>query len=767
MRRLDRYIFRETLFPALIALVALTFVVFAREIGRLLQIIIRQSATASEIWEFSAAILPTVLGVTLPMGVLVGILTGFGRMSSDSEMIALRASGVSMLRIFRPVLVLAVCAWAVTLALTVWISPKTSARLPSLYEELAKKYVSLELQEGVFFEKLKDMVLYVNHFNGDNALQWRGIMLADVKNPDNPEVTFAESGSLVLDEATRRLQLTLSNASEHVIFPQSPEKDKISKLDKVTTLRSAPEIPITTARPVTETPTRELWRRMGSGESSYQEQVEFHRRFALPFACFAFALIAVPLGVSTTRGGKSVGLVLSLILMLTYYLALIGGTRMAGENGLSPALGAWLPNIGFALLGLILLLRSDRVYENRALATVGRAIEWASTRLASVRLPQLNVNRWAYPLTHHSKFFRLLDVYVLRGFWFFFTIVLSVFVVLFIIVTLFELLSDIVMHNVPTSTIVTYFIFLLPQIFYWMAPLAVLLAILINLGTLTKTNEVLAVKAGAVSLYRMSLPLILMGGLLSVVIYVMQDFVLPHTNQKQDEYHDMIKGKQPQTHRDPSRKWMKGSTSQIYHYNFFDSEANVFGNISIMKVDPETFALREWIFAQRGFWKNGSWTFENGWIRKIAPDQSPSYAPKREAFDTLNAVEMESPDYFKKEVREADQMNYAELKRYVEELRQRGFDVTGLTLDLYRKLSFPLVPLIMALIGVPFSFKTGRKGAFYGIGLSLALGITYWSTFELFEKLGGINRLSPFIAAWFPNLIFGAGGFWMMLRVKT
>ena len=107
------------------------------------------------------------------------------------------------------------------------------------------------------------------------------------------------------------------------------------------------------------------------------------------------------------------------------------------------------------------------------------------------------------------------------------------------------------------------------------------------------------------------------------------------------------------------------------------------------------------------------------------------------------------------------------MKRYVEDLRQSGFDVGSLTVDLYRKLSFPMVSFIMALIGVPFSFKTGRKGAFYGIGFCLAVGIIYWSTFELFEKLGGINRLSPFIAAWFPNLIFGAGGFWMMLRVKT
>jgi len=133
----------------------------------------------------------------------------------------------------------------------------------------------------------------------------------------------------------------------------------------------------------------------------------------------------------------------------------------------------------------------------------------------------------------------------------------------------------------------------------------------------------------------------------------------------------------------------------------------------------------------------------------------------------LNVTDMDSPEYFKDEVRTASQMTFSELGQYVESLQKKQFDVTSLKLDLYRKLSFPLVSFIMALIGIPFSFKTGKKGAFYGIGFCVGVGILYWSTFELFDKLGDVNRLSPMIAAWFPNLIFGLGGTWMMLRVKT
>src|SRR5438034_6446327 len=147
-RILDRYIFKEILFPFLIALVALTFVAFlafSREIGWLLELIVRQSATTSEIWALSVAILPNVLTFTIPMAVLVGILTGFGRMSSDSEAIAFRAAGVSMKRLLFPVMIVGVMAWAANLGLTVWIAPRTAAHLRDLKYDIAVKQVSLEL----------------------------------------------------------------------------------------------------------------------------------------------------------------------------------------------------------------------------------------------------------------------------------------------------------------------------------------------------------------------------------------------------------------------------------------------------------------------------------------------------------------------------------------------------------------------------------------------------------------------------------------------
>src|SRR5262249_49769555 len=153
-------------FPFSIALVALTFVAFlafSREIGWLLELIVRQSATTSEIWALSVAILPNVLTFTIPMAVLVGILTGFGRMSSDSEAIAFRGSGISMVRLLGPVLALGLLTLTANLATTVWIAPRAAGRLRDLKYEIIAKQVSLEVKPRVFNESITNFVLYVQN----------------------------------------------------------------------------------------------------------------------------------------------------------------------------------------------------------------------------------------------------------------------------------------------------------------------------------------------------------------------------------------------------------------------------------------------------------------------------------------------------------------------------------------------------------------------------------------------------------------------------
>ncbi len=765
MNRLDRYIFREILTPALIALIALTFVLVGRELSALLELVVRRSATGHELFSIIAAIVPGALIFTIPTAVLVGVLTGFGRLSSDSESVAFRAAGLSMATILRPVLALGVLAWGVNMVLSVWIAPTAAANLRQLTRSIGIRQLALELQPRVFNEDVEDLVLYVQDISPDGS-EWRGILLANLEDPDEPKVIFARSGQLVSDPDNEQYQVTLSAGSRHVVSPLAPDRYSSTQFDTLTLpVPISTEPTDTTESTPVELSTRDLWTAVRADEATYGEQVEFHRRLALPFASLAFALIGFPLGLSTKRGGRSLGLVVSAALMLIYYMVFIGGTQIAGNAQMSPFLGTWGANLGFTLLGVGLLLRSERERSNRAMELLLDTGAWIRKRFASVRGGPNRFSQWAYSLTHHPTWFRTLDLYVLKSFSFFFLLVLVVFVSMFVIVTLFELLPDIVQNNASFGVVASYFFYLLPQILYWVIPLAVLVAVLVNLGTLTKANETLAVKAGAISLYRLSAPLLLTGLVLSTGIYVMQDFLLPYTNQRQDEFRNQIKGRPPQTYRDPLRKWMAGSDNRIYYYNYFDPVQNSFPGISVFEFDPDSFSLLRWTFAEQARWNGQSWAFLKGWTASIdGSGQMDAY----DSFEQFAYSQMsDDPDYFKKEVLTASQMNYPELNRYIDDLSRSGFDVSGLTVDLYRKLSFPLVSVIMVIIAIPFSFTTGRRGSFYGIGLSIVIGISYWAAFELFDKLGGINQLSPLIAAWFPNLIFGFSGFWLLLKVRT
>jgi lipopolysaccharide export LptBFGC system permease protein LptF len=256
--------------------------------------------------------------------------------------------------------------------------------------------------------------------------------------------------------------------------------------------------------------------------------------------------------------------------------------------------------------------------------------------------------------------------------------------------------------------------------------------------------------------------------LMSGLSFAMQEYVLPGCNQKQDALRDVIKGRRPQTYLRPDRKCMMGERSKIFYYNFFDEHRNLFGDLSIFEFDPASFEIKRRIYATRARWdeSRGTWVLEDGWSQVFREQRAVAkefVRFERERFPEIT----EDPRYFKKEVKQSSQMSYLELRNYIGDLKQSGFDVVRLTVALHKKLSFPVISLIMCLIAIPFSFSMGKRGSLYGVGLSIMIGITYWVMLEVFEQVGGAGKLLPFLAAWAPNLIFGASGVYFLFTIRT
>ncbi|MCX6619201.1 MAG: LPS export ABC transporter permease LptF [Acidobacteria bacterium] len=762
MRILTRYILREILKHALLGLVLFTFVLFARDVGRLLELLVRKSASGGLVSWLFLLTLPATFSLTIPMAVLVGILIGLSRMASDGEVTAVRAAGLSVRQFVVPVAGFALFGTALAAFTSVWVAPRAVREMVRIQNQLAASQISAEIQPRVFEESFTNLVLYVSDVRGEGN-DWRGVFLADLSASEGPKVTFAERATVLPDPAGNRLQLHLVNGSSHEVRP-NPDEYLISRFSESDVPVSLPVPPETRAKPFTERYTSELLALPFGHPDRPPGRIELHRRLALPAACLVLALVGIPLGLSSRRGGKSAGVVLTVLLVFAYYMLFVAGISMARQGRLSPGRAVWMADGCFFVFGVLLLFRVDR--EHTLATWLFRARAYLQSRITRFQHWEGQVTgavasgRFRFPSP------QLLDGYVLRGFIFYFLVVLAAFLMMAEIITFFDLLNDIYRYRAPWSTIATYFLFLAPQLIYVVAPISVLVAVLANFGMLTKRNEFTAMKASGVSLYRVSLPVFVAAAALSGALFAFDHFYLPAANKKQEALRSQIKGRPPQTYLRPERKWIFGQHSRIYYYNFFEPSENVMGQVSVFDLDPHTFQLRRRISADRARWEPrvNSWVLENGWVREVNGIQVTGF--HRFAVEAFPYLE-ERPAYFKKEVRQSIEMNYQELKRYVDDLHQSGFDVVKLSVQFHKKFSFPLFALIMALIAVPFAFTVGQRGALAGIAVSIGIAIIYWTVANLFENMGNISQLPPAMAAWAPDVLFGLTGVYLLLKVRT
>jgi len=766
MRILTRYILKEIFSHSLLGLLVFTFVIFVRHIGHLLELVVRHSLPFASIFMLFLLPIPGILVLTIPMSVLVGTLIGLTRMSADGEVIAARASGIGLSQFVRPVMILALVGWGLASWMSLSLAPQSARKLRRMELGLKTSEVPYEIQPRVFLEQFPNLLLYLQDITGSRS-EWRGVFIADTAQRDAPKVTLAERGVLVNDSHAHRLMLHLEHGTTHEIDPERPERYSVVSFTDT-------DIPIPLDRgggPAAERrnpPLLTVEELIQSARSPSEKQaalVELHYRFALPVASLVLALVGVPLGLSTRKGGKAVGVLMTVLLVFVYYMLMAFGLSFAKQGRLNPVAGLWIANASFALAGVLMLSQIHRVrlrvqFLQEWLEGLGRRWErWRQRRGAADKTVLL-------PRPPGRRFFQILDLYIMRGWAFYFVLLLVTFTGIYMIFDFFQLLGDMVRTRVAAHVVLNYYRFLAPQVIYLMLPMSTLVATLVSFGLLAKTNQITALKSAGISVYRATVPILVAAGFLSIGMFILEDKYLPQTNQRQDALRNQIKGRPPQTYYRPDRQWIFGRSSHIYNYRFFDSDQNVFAHLSAFEFDPQTFRLTRRIYAARAFWEPPirGWVLEKGWVRDLEGDRVTAYMPF--AVATFRQFK-EEPAYFKKEVKPSAQMSALELRRYINELAQSGFDVVRLSVQFYRKFSFPLIAFVVTLIGIPFALTAGGRGAISGIALSIGIGIIYWSLSSLFEAMGNLHQLPPLVAAWSPDLLFGLGGAYLLLRVRT
>jgi LPS export ABC transporter permease LptG/LPS export ABC transporter permease LptF len=778
VRILTRYILGEILSYTLIGCAIFTFILFIRDLNHILEAVVRNSSSFGMIAEVFVFNLPNTFKVTIPMAVLVGILLGLSRLASDSEIIAMRASGLGIWYFVRVSSIVAIAGTLLGLVNSIYIAPRANRSILEMQQELETSQASYEIQQRVFYEDFRNAVLYVQNVRGGTgASNWDRVFMADVSDSGNPIITTAASATVVND-STQGLLMRLRDGSRHETVAGQPQQYNISTFSQT-------DLPLTLS-PQSEThlgrldtaiyalPMQTLEERMHEPDGR-RYLLELHTRFSYPTACLVLMLVGVPLGVVSRRGGKSSGLVFTVLLVLVYYILSYTGIALSRQGKLSPLLGVWMANLLFALAGSFLLWQ---------MASGGRVLSAISGLLSRTSRPQFSGKANGAHLTElleklqprsvrivsRGMFPRLLDAYVVREFFGMFLLVLASFVMLMLVFTFFELVGDIIRNHIAIATVGDYLLNLAPSMVYAITPLAVLIAVLVTFGILNRNSEIVAMKATGISLYRLVIPIISISAILAVCLFMFDDYYLPAANRRQEALRSTIKGHPPQTFFHPEEKWMfgqhgPGEPDHIFYYQFFDRDNDAFANLSVFEFSPSTFALSRRIFASRVVWddQTDSWRFINGWVRNIQGNNSEYLEFKDTSFSEIH----EDPGYFKKENLQSQEMNFQQLGMYIRDLRQSGFDTMRLRVALWHKLAYPLIAMIMAVLAIPFALTMGRRGSLTGIAVAISVALAYWVIDALFGAMGNVNYLPAALAAWSPDVLFGLAGGYLLLRTPT
>ena len=808
-RLLDRYLLRETVGPLTLGLLVFTFLALLQKLFQFAELIIESDVEVRVVLQLLAYTLPQIIVLTIPMAFLFAILLAIGRMAADSELVAMRASGISLFSVYRPILLMSLLLAAVTTYLMTVTLPAGNKATLELQLAILKRNVNQQVKPRVFYDGLQERVLYVFE-SAESEDGWRGVFLADAVPGPEQQVIVGETGAINLTPGNGRPPVLMFGLADvHEVDTNDPSTYRLQRLRDASIViedrhfrRNEGLVLDKDVRSMTLSELVERAEEPGSSDDARNKAlVEIHKKFAIPGACIVFGLYGIPLGFRNRRSGRSSGFLISVTMFLFYYVMLGNGEEAAVNGQVPPWLAMWAPNILLLVLGAFLLWRRNRdkglmigaldryLREHlwRRILRLGRrrevrgrrrrALEDRLARAQSLALggaparPRLRLRIEPVSL----RFPGVMDRYIFGVFVRVFLVAVVAALAVYIVSDFTQLIDEMFRNNVPSSVFAVYYLYLSLQIFYDVAPVLVLVTTLVTFGLLSQRNEVVAAKALGFSLFRLAMPALVAAAGIALLSAALENSVLPASNAKVAELKDRIRGNAGpiKSYHSADRQWRYAQDDAgggyIYNYRHYDAARQTLQRLQVFRFDPEHRLIGR-LYAAAARYVQGSeedtggWQLVDAWVREF--DGLTTTSSSR--FAGPQPVDLpEEPEFFDTEVKYADQMNRRELRRHVRDLMAAGNAVPELQMQLHNKTALPVVCLVMGLVALPFAFRLGRQGALYGIGISIMLGIVYYTVISVFVTLGQSEALPPLVAAWSPNALFGTLALYLFLGVRT
>jgi LPS export ABC transporter permease LptF/LPS export ABC transporter permease LptG len=700
------------------------------------------------------------LSHALPMGLLLAVLIAAGRLASDLEVVALGAAGVSPLRLFRPFAIASVTVALLIASLTLWINPWGSAAFFRGLHEL-RRHTAIPLIQERTFTRIGDLVVYAEEVDLATS-ELRAVLVADERNPKTIGIVTAPRGRLIDDTEGQRTILRLADGSVHESRPESPDWYRVTKFDVYDTHlqmaaqiagveeRAGPQKKLNTWDLLANTRALDVSRR---AEKAEMFVVEIHKRLTLPLAPIVFAMVAFPLGIRLHRGGRAVAAVGGIIVYLAHHIAQEAFGRMSLLRPWGG--GRWVPLMLFALLGVVLLYFTVHptpvAWRRRGARLLDLVSELSPFRLQWTR------SRGAARRRHRQS--AVIDRYLARQFLVYFAYGALVATAIFVVVDLLETLTR---YEPPLGAILEHFAYRLPAAVHQALPFIVLTATVFLFMELQRHHELTALKAAGLSVHRISLPVLVLAGAVSVAAFVFQETAAPILNAKGDEVDRVEIRKKSAPQAQPQQHWYRRSDSEFARVDRPDRARRLVNGVTLVEIDPN-FRVVKRLDAGQAIWTTAGLEFGRSVLREFGPTNTISTVWQSGAsmrvIDALEALAA-SPT-------PPSAMTFMELRTYVSNLRERGQAVGTQVLHLHTKLSFPLMSLVLALLAISCTARWRRGGRLVGGAIAVVITVAYWVVNSGALSLGRVDLLPPIVAAWTANIIFGGIGVSLFVRTPT
>ena len=381
-RTLYFYLIKE-LFPAfLLGLIGFTFILLTGRILQLTELFVNKGVPLGYILHLLYLLLPSFLVLTIPMATLLSVLLAFNRLSSDNEITALKASGVSLYQMIPPVLVFAFTTYAATIFLSLYSVPWANEGSRALLYEVASSKANAGIREKVFNDDFEGLVLYVEEIK-PRTLTWEKVFISDSRNPAEVLTIIAREGEVLSDPGTLAITLRLKRGAIHKLGtePDAYQKVDFSTYDLRLHLKTGLKGKRTEEKHPADMTLAELSRSIQALQAKKSDAriqwVKVHEKFSIPFACLVFGLIGVPLGLQSrvARGGKFQGFAWAIGVLLVYYLLTNAGTSLAERGVVLLEAGMWSANAVFLTLGVYLLVKAANESPVLLFVWLQRAVE--------------------------------------------------------------------------------------------------------------------------------------------------------------------------------------------------------------------------------------------------------------------------------------------------------------------------------------------------------------------------------------------------------